>query len=69
MTYDEKLADIKAHPELHRHDFDGLQRCCTVDGAIEVSLMEAHGAHANLGTGGGVACDVSAGPCACGAWH
>lgn len=70
MTRDEKLADIKAHPERHRHSFESLQRCCTTaEGAIDLSLMEAHETHAPLGRNGGRACDVSSGPCSCGAWH
>ena len=63
------IADISAHPERHRHDFDSLQRCCTVDGALDLSIMEAHSAAAPLGRNGGRACDVTAGPCSCGAWH
>lgn len=65
----EILDDIRKHPDRHRHDFEGLQRCCFVDGAIDTLLMDAHSANAPLGRNGGVACDVTSGPCACGAWH
>jgi hypothetical protein len=61
-----KLKDIKEHPESHRHDFDGLQRCSMINGALDMMVMEAHPA---LGYNGGQKCDVSDGPCSCGAWH
>lgn len=66
---DKKLAELKEHPERHRHDFEALQRCCTVDGALDLGLLEAHSAAAPLGRNGGRACDVTSGPCSCGAWH
>ena len=66
---DEKLKDIKEHPERHRHDFGGLHACCTIDGVVDLSLMDAHSQHVDMGTNGGTRCDVTEGPCACGAWH
>lgn len=69
MTYDEKLQDIRNHPELHRHSYEALVACCFHGGALDSRLMEAHEKHSNLGTNGGVRCDVTSGPCACGAWH
>lgn len=63
MTYEERRQDIREHPEQHRHSFPGLQWCCTVDGAVDTGLMEAH-----EGVLGG-RCDVALGPCSCGAWH
>lgn len=69
MTYEEKVQEIKEHPERHRHNFDDLHRCCFHDGAVDLGLMEAHQKYASLGTNGGVRCDVVSGPCACGAWH
>ena len=62
-----RLEDIKAHPENHRHDFGSLTRCCMVNGVMDLSIMEAH--EGLLGSNGGVGCDVTSGPCACGAWH
>ena len=35
------LADIKKHPERHRHDFDDLIGCCMIDGALDCGVMEA----------------------------
>jgi len=67
MTHDEKLADIKANPQNHRHNFDALTKCCMINGAISLDLMDAH--QGLLGYNGGVACDVLTGPCACGATH
>ena len=66
---EEKLRDIREHPELHRHTFEGLQRCCMIDGALDGRVMEAHSDLVNLGTNGGQRCDVTSGPCSCGAWH
>jgi len=65
----ERERDIKEHPENHRHDFIGLQSCCLVDGVMVLHLMDLHSEYASFGTNGGVRCDVSSGPCACGAWH
>jgi len=65
---EERLKDIREHPENHRHDFNGLQNCAFIDGAIDASVMQAH--EGLIGhTNGGRRCDVSTGPCACGAWH
>jgi len=69
MTIEERVKDIKEHPENHRHDFAGLQRCCMFNGAIDTLLLEAHEEYASLGMNGGVRCDVASGPCSCGAWH
>lgn len=68
-TTEEALKDIREYPENHRHDLNGLTVCCTINGAVDLSLMEAHAEYVNLGTNGGVKCDVVSGPCACGAWH
>lgn len=68
--YKEKiLKDIIDHPERHRHTFNELTACCMIDGAVDLSLIEAHSQHVDLGTNGGVRCDTTEGPCACGAWH
>lgn len=69
MTFEEKLEDIKKHPENHRHDFAGLQACCMVDDAVDLKLIEAHEVFAPLGSNGWRRCDVTSGPCSCGAWH
>jgi len=68
MTRIELLKEIQEHPERHRHDFDALQDCCFIDGAIDLGVMQAH-ENVNLGMNGGIRCDVTSGPCACGAWH
>lgn len=67
MTREEKAQDIREHPERHRHNFEDLTKCCFVDGALDLSLMQMHEQH--VGRNGGVRCDVTEGPCACGAWH
>jgi len=69
MTRQEKLKEIKEHPERHRHTFEVLQGCCFHDGALATQIMEAHEQHACTGRNGGRSCDVISGPCACGAWH
>ncbi len=61
---------IETRPDLHIHkDENELMKCCQVHGAIDLSLLEAHGKFVNLGTNGGTRCDVLTGMCACGAWH
>ena len=66
MTREERLQDIKQNPKNHKHDHSGLVACCMVDGALDFQLMDAHPA---LGFNGGQKCDVTEGPCSCGAWH
>lgn len=68
MTHTERLKDVKEHPEKHKHqDLNELTACCMVGGAIDMSVWEAH--EGSQGRNGGRGCDVSHGPCACGAWH
>lgn len=69
MTREEKLKHIKENPHLHEHNFEGLQRCSFINGAIDLGVMDAHSEYVNMGTNGGTRCDVRSGPCACGAWH
>ena len=40
-----------------------------INGCLDLRLMEAHSQYVDMGTNGGVQCDVTEGPCACGAWH
>lgn len=69
MNRNQKIEDIKNHPERHKHDFEGLQQCCMVDGALDCQIMDLHSQYVDMGTNGGTRCDVTKGPCACGAWH
>ncbi len=64
-----KLSNIRNHPENHVHSFEDLQTCCINDGVIDMRVMDAHAEYVDLGTNGGVRCDTTSGPCACGAWH
>ena len=68
-TAEDVIRDIREHPERHRHDFAGLQACCMLNGALHLSIAEAHEQYASMGTNGGQRCDVTRGPCSCGAWH
>lgn len=69
MTIDERVSDIREHPERHQHhDLNTLTQCCVVDGAVSGLLMEAH-TDVSTRSNGGIKCDVFDGPCACGAWH
>lgn len=68
-TIEERLDDIKKNPNLHRHDFDGLQRCCMTPSGIDLRLLDAHQEYAPMGENGGRRCDVNKGVCSCGAWH
>jgi len=45
---------------------DVLKKAMNKDGSINASKLEGDG---SLGYNGGVACDVTDGPCACGGWH
>ena len=64
----ERIVEIKARPDLHRHDYPGLIACCTLaDGAVSLELMDLHCGTVPTRNPGG--CDVLAGPCCCGAWH
>ena len=67
-TYEDVLKDIKERPSTHRHNFEGLQTCCMIDGMLDLRLIDAH-SDGSLGSNGGRNCDVSSGPCSCGAWH
>jgi hypothetical protein len=69
MTREELINDIKNHPENHKHSFEELQNCCDINGIIDSYIMKLHSDHVDLGTNGGIRCDVVSGPCACGAWH
>ena len=69
MTVEEKLQDIKNNPSKHRHSFGEMHACCTVEGVLDLRLVEAHERYAALGYNGGRPCDVTSGPCSCGAWH
>jgi hypothetical protein len=69
MTAEEKLIDIKKHPEHHQHDFKSLQQCCIINGVLDLGLIEAHETYAPVGMNGGRRCDTISGPCSCGTWH
>ena len=64
--HEEVLRDIREHPENHRHTFEALTACCMVNGAIDLSIMDAH---EGIVKGINRNCDVTTGPCACGGWH
>jgi len=64
-TLKEKLKDIRENPSRHRHDFEGLHACAMINGYLHLEVIEAHEGL----NGPSRRCDVSKGPCACGAWH
>lgn len=74
-TRDQVIRDIEEHPELHVHDFSDLMKCSAVfseelsEFVLDASVFDAHSRHGNLGMNGGIRCDVTSGPCACGAYH
>ncbi len=54
-AFAKKLASIQANPGQHRHDdLNALQRCCFVDGAIDLGLIDAHAQYAPLGRNGDI---------------
>ncbi len=63
------LEDIKDHPENHIHNMDALMACSMINGAIDSGLLDAHSKYVDLGSNGGIRCDVIDGACACGSWH
>lgn len=66
MTHAELLLDIKSKRERHAHpDLNALLACCTVNGTIDISLLDAHAVR----DANGIEHDVQSGPCACGGWH
>lgn len=69
LEYDCKLLDIQQQPQLHKHTFEGLKRCCTIGTAIDGGLVQAHAQYVDLGSKDGVRCDTLSGPCVCGTWH
>ena len=44
-----------------------ISECTNDDGAIDALKMEL--LEGSCGTNGGRGCDVTSGPCSCGAWH
>jgi hypothetical protein len=64
-------ANITKHwqPEEERRDgsFEGLMRHAATKNGIDLRKLEAQ--EGRYGTNGGRGCDVSSGPCSCGAWH
>lgn len=70
MNQTETLRDIRENPENHKHlDLHEITACCMVDGVLDLSLMQAHTIYAPVSFNGGQPCDVTEGPCSCGAWH
>lgn len=67
----ERLEHIRLHPELHRHTFRELISCAWDQEflGLNVVVFDAHERYAPVGGNGGKLCDVTAGPCSCGAWH
>lgn len=65
--YEAKLKDLKEHPEKHHHDWNQLHACCMIDGALDLSLVDAHREFSDPRSNG--SCDVVSGPCCCGGWH
>jgi hypothetical protein len=49
--------------------FESVEICCMENGALDLQLLDAHADLVNIGSNGGTRCDVTSGPCACGAWH
>jgi hypothetical protein len=66
---EEKVNHIKQYPEKHQHTFAELQKCCFVKGALDMMVMEAHSIYAPVGRNDSSKCDVTHGPCSCGAYH
>jgi hypothetical protein len=68
-TQAQVLKDIEDHPEKHKHTFQELIDCCTINGKVWHTLMTAHAEYCNIGEKNGRKCDVISGCCSCGAIH
>ena len=64
MNHAEKLIDIKKNKCPHP-DLNALLACCTVNGVVDISLLDAHAVRDE----NGIEHDVQHGPCCCGGWH
>jgi hypothetical protein len=62
-------APSSGHQEEALPDFLTLVAESRVPGGIDMARMEAAGSRGGGRTNGGIRCDVSRGPCACGAFH
>lgn len=70
LTDEEFVKELKDHPERHIHTgMAELTACCMAEGVVDLQRIDQHSQYVNMGTNGGVRCDVVSGPCACGAWH
>lgn len=67
ISVEDRLSDIKNHPEKHQHDFVGLAACCMIDGSYVLRIQSAH--EGLVPQRNPRPCDVTKGPCSCGAWH
>ncbi len=66
MDIEERIEDIKNNPERHRHrHINDVIECSIVDGAIVITLVQAHEGTSKYGS----RCDVEEGSCSCGGWH
>ena len=67
MSFDELMKSLDARPDNLERSFEDLVALATTeDGAIDLSVFANAPA---VGYNGGVKCDVTSGPCSCGAWH
>ena len=63
----QRLDEITDYPARHQHSFVDLLACCTVNGVLDLNLLETH--KACVPQRNPSKCDVLSGPCSCGAWH
>lgn len=64
-----KKRDQKKTTDNKERTFEDIVRASTTeDGAIDLSTFSSF-EREPVGYNGGVACDVTKGPCSCGAWH
>jgi len=65
----QRLTHIERNPELHKHSYIDLVSCCIINSIVISELFTAHLKYVQLGINGNIKCDVTSGPCNCGAWH
>lgn len=67
MSFDELMKSVGGRPDNLDRSFEELVASATTeDGAIDLAALDDAPA---VGYNGGVKCDVTSGPCSCGAWH
>ncbi len=69
LESDIKAADLNSEKIAHSRSFEELVKSSTDPQTGHVDLQVLQSYEGSCGSNGGVGCDVTVGPCSCGAWH